>query len=120
MNRKMDSTEKAVVWLVAVAFFALFAGMCFGQAPARKAATLGERMLALGLASVNEAGETVPAPRERVVAFIAEMNDDIAFLTQRLREKTAARDWVQNEVLPRYPVPTASPTATPAPSPTPQ
>jgi hypothetical protein len=91
------------------------------QAPRRQAATVGERMLALGLASVNETGETVPAPREQVVAWIADMTNNIAELRQKVARMEAARDWVQTEVLPRYPVPTATPTptATASPSPTP-
>lgn len=90
------------------------------QAPTRRAMTPDERlvtrMVELGLAS-TETGEFVPAPRERVVAWIADETDDIAELTRRVQTKIAARDWVQNVVLPKYPVP--SPTPTPALEPVP-
>lgn len=85
------------------------------QAPRRQAATVGERMLALGLASVNETGETVPAPREQVVAWIADLDGNIAELEAKVAKMRAARNWVAGTVLPAYPTPTAtpSPTATP-------
>ena len=114
-----DPINKIVKWIAGIAFFGLLAGMVFAQPPARKAATVGERMIALGLASVNEAGEAVPAPREAVVAWIADANDNIARLQQKLGQMEAARDWVQRDVLPRYPVPSATPSPTPAITPSP-
>jgi hypothetical protein len=109
-----DRFEKAATWIAAVVFFALLAGMAFGQ-PARKAATVGERMLALGLASVNDAGDVVAVPREQVVAWIADLDGNIAELEAKVAKMRAARNWVAGTVLPAYPTPTAtpSPTATP-------
>jgi hypothetical protein len=110
-----DRFEKVATWIAAAFFFALLAGMAFAQPPARKAATVGERMLSLGLATVNDAGEVVAAPREQVVAWIADLDGNIAELEAKVAKMRAARNWVAGTVLPAYP----TPTPTPAPSATP-
>jgi len=70
-------------------------------------------MLSLGLASVNDAGEVVAAPREQVVAWIADLDANIAELEAKVAKMRAARAWVAGTVLPAYPTPTPTPAPTP-------
>lgn len=112
MESTKDPIGKIVAWIAGIAFVVLLAGMALAQ-PARKAATVGERMLSLGLASVNDAGEVVAAPREQVVAWIADLDGNIAELEVKVAKMRAARNWVAGTVLPAYPTPTPTPTATP-------